>query len=226
MIIAIDGPSGTGKSTIAKMLAAKLEFLYFDTGAMYRSFAYFLTKLHISFDDEVKVDKALEDFDFDIQKSQGEYIFLLGEEDVSQIIRQEKISKLASDIAKSANVRKKLLPIQRAFAHRADLVCEGRDIGTVVFPEAEVKIFLTASLEIRAQRRYCQLKEKFPEQTGILKLEKIYEEINARDHQDISRQAAPLKQANDALLIDTSQLAISEVVDAIITQYKKKKGHK
>lgn len=222
MIIAIDGPSGTGKSTIARMLAEKLGFIYFDTGAMYRSFAYFLTKLHIPFDDEKKVEMALEKFDFDIQKVQDQYVFYLGDEDVSQIIRQEKISKLASDIAKSPNVRKKLLPIQRAFAHRSDLVCEGRDIGSVVFPKAELKIFLTASLEIRAERRCNQLKAQFPEQRSSLDLEKICEEIRARDHQDISRQAAPLKQAEDAILIDTSNLSISEVVEMIIQQFKKR----
>lgn len=217
MIIAIDGPSGTGKSTIAKKLAEKLNYLYFDTGAMYRSFAYLLSIKHISFEDDDKIEEALDDFDFDIQKDQSGYVFLLNSEDVSVTIRQEKISKLASEIAKKPFVRKKLLPVQKSFARKGDIVCEGRDIGSVVFPDAEMKIFLTATPEIRAERRLNQLKEKFPEKASAYSFEKIFEEINARDHQDITRKVAPLKKVDDAYLLDTSDLTINEIVEEIIS---------
>lgn len=224
MIIAIDGPSGTGKSTIAKAVAEKLDFLYFDTGAMYRSFAYLLTKKHISFENDEKILQALEEFDFDIQKEQNEYVFLLDSEDVSSIIRQEKISKLASEIAKKHYVREKLLPVQKSFARKGNIVCEGRDIGSVVFPEAEVKIFLTASPEIRANRRLLQLKEKFPEKASSFNLSEVLAEITARDHQDTTRKAAPLKRVKDAMLIDTSNLSVDEIIEEII-EYTNTKDH-
>ncbi|MCH9630540.1 MAG: Cytidylate kinase [Chlamydiia bacterium] len=222
MIIAIDGPSGTGKSTIAKKVASKLNYLYFDTGAMYRSFAYLLSKKHISFEDDDKIKEALSDFDFDIQKDQSGYVFLLDSEDVSATIRQEKISKLASEIAKKPYVRKWLLPVQKSFARKGNIVCEGRDMGSVVFPEAEVKIFLTATPEIRAERRLKQLIEKFPEKASAYSFEKVLEEINARDHQDTTRKVAPLKKVDDAYLLDTSNLTIDEIVDEVIS-YKKTK---
>lgn len=222
MIIAIDGPSGTGKSTIAKKLAEKLDYLYFDTGAMYRSLAYLLTQKGISFDDEEKVLRALDLFDFDIQKTKHGYNFYLNTENVSEIIRQEKISKLASQIAKNKRVREKLLPFQRSFSEKGSIVCEGRDIGSVVFPHAEVKIFLTATPEVRAERRLNQLREKFPDKS--FDFETVLTEINARDHQDTTRETAPLIKAKDALLLDTSNLTIDEIINEIIQHQTQKEA--
>lgn len=214
MIIAIDGPSGTGKSTVAQKTAHVLGFLFFDTGAMYRALAYFMNRHHHSFEDPVAVKKALSVFDFDIECYQGEYKYLLNGEDVSAAIRQETVSVLASTIAKNPLVRTALLPIQRTFARKGNLVMEGRDIGTVVFPDAEVKVFLTAREGIRAQRRLEQLNKKFP---GVIHhYDKILEEIRIRDHNDCSRSACPLKQADDAVFIDTSDLSIDEVVQTIV----------
>lgn len=214
MIIAIDGPSGTGKSTVAQKTAHVLGFLYFDTGAMYRAFAYFMHKNHFAFENPLAVQEALKLFDFDLIKRQGEYVYLVGEEDVSSIIRQETISNLASQIAKNPIVRKELLPIQRAFAKKGNFVMEGRDIGTEVFPEAEVKVFLTAKKEIRAQRRLDQLKRKFP--LVEHHYHQILEEIEQRDTNDSNRATCPLRQAPDALLIDTSNLSVDEVVQKIV----------
>lgn len=219
MIIAIDGPSGTGKSTVAQRTAQALGFLFFDTGAMYRAFAYFMHKNHASLDDPLEIQQALTAFDFDIQWRQGEYVYLLEGEDVSGAIRQETISALASKIAKNPLVRAGLLPIQRVFSKKGNFVMEGRDIGTEIFPNAEVKVFLTAKENIRAQRRLDQLNKKFPAISHHY--EQILEEIQARDENDTNRAACPLRQAHDAILIDTSDLSIDEVVQMIVNLTKK-----
>lgn len=220
VIVAIDGPSGTGKSTVAQKVADSMCFLYFDTGAMYRALAYFLNQRHVSFDDIHAVREALKSFDFDIEKNQEGYIYLLNGEDVSQVIRQDKISQLASSIAKNPVVRSELLPIQRAFAKKGSFVMEGRDIGTVVFPDAKVKIFLTAKEEIRAQRRLDQLNQKFP---GISRsYEQVLQELRARDIADQTRETSPLRQAADAVLLDTSSMSIDEVVNNIVKLIKEK----
>lgn len=214
MIIAIDGPSGTGKSTIAQKVAKDLGFLYLDTGAIYRAFAYFLIKNHVSFEEMDSVENALKLFDLDIDKQQEGYRYILDGEDISEAIRQEKISEAASKIGKNSIVRQELLPIQRAFGKKGDLVVEGRDIGTVVFPHAELKIFLTAPEEIRAKRRLDQLNEKFPSITH--QYEKILEEIKNRDANDRNRDIAPLKSAKESILIDTAHLTIDQVVNEIV----------
>jgi cytidylate kinase len=214
MIIAIDGPSGTGKSTVAQAVAKALKFLYLDTGAIYRAFAYFLVKNQASFEDNDTVENALKLFDLDIEHEQDQYKYLLDGEDISDVIRQEKISELASKIGKNPLVRQELLMTQRSFAKKGNLVAEGRDIGTVVFPQSEVKIFLTAQDEIRAQRRLDQLNRKFPSSTHSY--ETILEDIRNRDENDKGREVAPLKQAKDAILIDTSHITVDGVIDQIL----------
>ena len=220
MIIAIDGPSGTGKSTIARRVADSLGYLYFDTGALYRLLALHLLQHHISLDEESKLYQALESFTFDVKIADHDYHYFLNENEVTEAIRQPKISEFASMISKVPKVREVLLPIQRSFAKRHSIVVEGRDIGTIVFPNAEVKIFLTATPEVRAERRYHQLKQKFPYQT--FSYENILLEQKQRDHQDATRSIAPLKQADDAAFLDTTDLTIEEVVDKIISLAKTK----
>lgn len=214
MIIAIDGPSGTGKSTVAQGVARVLNFLYLDTGAIYRAFAYFLVKNQVSFEEIESVKNALKLFDLDIDTKQEQYKYILDGDDISEVIRQEKISELASKIGKNPMVRQELLPIQRAFGKKGNLVAEGRDIGTVVFPNAELKIFLTALEEIRAQRRLDQLNRKFSSNTHDY--EQVLEEMKSRDANDRSREIAPLKQAKDAILIDTSHLTIEQSINQIV----------
>lgn len=218
MIIAIDGPSGTGKSTVARLVAKQLGYLYFDSGALYRMLALHLSNLHLDLEDRSKLLQALDSFDFDIKKSSEEYLYYLSGQNVTEAIRQPSISERASLISKNALIREKLLPLQRSFAKKHALVMEGRDIGTVVFPNAEIKVFLTASAEQRAKRRYLQLQEKFPHQS--FDFEKILQEQHARDQQDQTRELAPLKQAPDANYIDTTHLEIAQVVEQIITLVK------
>lgn len=223
MIIAIDGPSGTGKSTVARLVAERLGFLYLDSGALYRLLALHLSIQHISLEDNLHLVQALAAFDFDIKNANNEYSYFLANTNVTEAIRQPKISEFASQVSKNSFVREKLLPVQRSFAKKRSIVMEGRDIGTVVFPKAEVKVFLTASAEVRAKRRYEELKKKFPHQTFDYK--KILEEQLQRDHQDQTRSLAPLKQASDAVFIDTTDLTIDRVVEQIIglsEQYEKK----
>ena len=213
MIIAIDGPSGTGKSTVAQGLARQLNFLYFDTGAMYRCFTYFLLQNHINFEDHDAIVKSLKEFDFDIKIEDGEYRYFLNEQDVSLAIRQEKVSEMASKIAKNPFVRQELLPIQRVFGHKSNIVMEGRDIGTVIFPNADLKIFLNADLKVRTQRRVDQLKQKFGTSSDPAQ---VLKEMEKRDAQDSNRSIAPLKQAEDAIVIDTTHLNADQVIATIV----------
>ena len=212
MNIAIDGPAGAGKSTIAKKVAAKLNFVYVDTGAMYRSIALYVIRNGADPDSEVDMANALDKIDVSIAYEDGtQHIFLNGE-DVSTAIRQEEVGNMASKVATKAAVRAKLLDLQRNLAASQDVIMDGRDIGTFVLPQAEVKIYLTASVGERADRRYKELIEKG--QTPDL--EQIKKDIEARDYQDMHRDIAPLKQAEDAILIDSSDMTIDEVVGEII----------
>ena len=212
MNIAIDGPAGAGKSTIAKKVAAKLNFVYVDTGAMYRSIALYVIRNGVDPDGEADMANALDKIDVSIAYEDGtQHIFLNGE-DVSTAIRQEEVGNMASKVATKAAVRAKLLDLQRNLAASQDVIMDGRDIGTFVLPQAEVKIYLTASVEERADRRYKELIEKG--QTPDL--EQIKKDIEARDYQDMHRDIAPLKQAEDAILIDSSDMTIDEVVGEII----------
>ncbi len=207
--IAIDGPAGAGKSTIAKMIADKLDLLYLDTGAMYRACAYYL-KQNNALDDEKKMDELLEQMELNFDES-GKQIFLNGE-NVSAVIRTPEISELTSKVSSNAKVRKILVHKQQQIAGSRGVIMDGRDIGTVVLPEAQVKIFLTASLESRAQRRLLDLAQK-----GIKSdLATVMEDLAKRDKQDSTREHSPLKQADDAVVIDTSEMSIDDVIKNIL----------
>ena len=217
MIITIDGPAGTGKTTVAKRLADRLGFLYFDTGAMYRALTCLWLKNPLSLDDGEALKNLIHSFEFVI-KQEGEIKkYFVNKIEVTEEIRSPEITKKVSMIASHPLVRKSLVFIQREFGEKGDAVFEGRDMGTVVFPRAELKIFLTANAEIRAHRRYLELKEKFP----LLTEEKILFENNERDHLDITREVSPLKKAEDAYEIDTSLTSIDQVVDIILSYLPK-----
>ena len=220
MIVAIDGPSGTGKSTVAKGVAKRLGFIFFDTGAMYRSIAWKILQEKIPMTDEEAIRKVVNQFQFDIQTdSEGEKRYFVNGEDVTGKIRTPEISLLASQVSSLSFVRKALVKIQRRFGRRANAVFEGRDMGTVVFPDAEVKIFLTANPEVRAERRYRELLLKFPDLADSLSPGQILHEIEQRDHSDATRAVSPLRQAKDAVLIDTSNLSADEVIDQIVKMH-------
>jgi len=221
MIITIDGPAGTGKSSVAKQLARALHFIYFDTGAMYRSFSWFLQKKNISPSDEQAIEQALKDFSFDIQEKNSEKVYLVNGQDVSEAIRSSAVTSIVSTVAAYSFVRKEMVKIQRQFAIAKNAVFEGRDMGTVVFPNADLKVFLTADAEIRAERRYKELLERFPNKEKEISLNQILEEIQYRDHHDSTRKISPLKKAQDAHEIDTSKLNIKDVVDKILDFTKK-----
>lgn len=215
--IAIDGPAGAGKSTIAKIAAQKLGFIYVDTGAMYRAMALYFIRNKISGCDEAAVSKACPKIDISIEYQDGEQVVILNGENVNAFIRTEQVSMMTSDISKYAAVRSKLLDIQRNLAKTKDVIMDGRDIGTCVLPDAQTKIYLTASTSERARRRYKEQTER-----GIVcDIKHIEQDIVSRDEQDMNREIAPLRQAEDAVLIDSSDLTISEAVDAVINIYKK-----
>lgn len=207
MIIAIDGPSGAGKSTVAKLLSKRLNYEYIDTGAMYRAFAYkfYINNIEIN-DDNIK--KFLDSTIIDYNQND---VYLDGE-NVEPYIRNEKISKIASDISKIQDVREKMVSLQRDIASTKNIVMDGRDITTVVFPNADFKFYVTADAEIRAKRRYNELIKK----GNKVIYEDILEDINKRDHNDMTRQISPLKIADDAMVIDTSNLDIDDVVEKMI----------
>lgn len=214
MIIAIDGPAGTGKSTIAKLVAHALKFNHFDTGAMYRAFTWWLSKNKIDLQDEPAIKEALKTFAFDIKTSSSQKTYWVGSTDVSSDIRSTTITDEVSRVAAISYVREALVQIQKQFAKKNNAVFEGRDMGSVVFPQAELKIYLTASSKVRAQRRLEQNREKDPDSKESF--ECILKEINARDMADSTRKNSPLVQAKDAHLIDTSELSIEEVVSQVI----------
>ncbi len=215
--IAIDGPAGAGKSTIAKIAAKKLGFIYVDTGAMYRAMALYFIRNKINGKDEAAISGACGKIDISIEYQNGEQVVLLNGENVNAFIRTEQVSMMTSDISKYAVVRSKLLDIQRNLADTKDVIMDGRDIGTCVLPNADTKIYLTASTSERARRRYKEQTKR-----GIsCDIEQIKRDIAARDEQDMNREIAPLKQAEDAVLVDSSNLTIDEAVDAVINIYKK-----
>lgn len=209
MIIVIDGPSGSGKSTLAKMLSKEFNIPYFDTGAMYRSFCWFLLHQHISIDDEEAIKELLLKMKFEIKIKNGEQRYYVNSEDVTDKIRDEIVSKHVSKVSAYLFVRNHLVKIQREFGKDHRGIFEGRDMGTVVFPQAEIKFFLYADPNIRALRRFEQLTKNFP----LKKFEKgkVLEELIKRDEFDSNRKHSPLKQAQDALLIDVSYLSLEEV---------------
>ena len=217
--IAIDGPAGAGKSTIARRLAKELGYHYVDTGAIYRTVAYFMDLLGVSPKDVDGVERYIDELTVEIQYNEkGEQRMIMNGMDVSDDIRTQDISQKASLVSAHAVVRDVMLDMQRNVAKKNNVIMDGRDIGTVVLPRANVKIFLTASVEVRAKRRYDELVAKDTKAD----LNKIQEEIRQRDHQDITRPIAPLKQARDAILVDTSNMTINEVVTALLRIIKEK----
>jgi cytidylate kinase len=221
MIVAIDGKVATGKSSVAKGVAHKLGLIYFDTGAMYRCFTWAILKHGIQPDDLASIKNYLKDFNFEIRVKDGEKRYFVEGEDVSEQIRQEKVTSLVSPIASIPFIREKLVEIQRSWAKDVNAIFEGRDIGTVVFPNADFKIFLTASSEIRAQRRLKEWEKKFPEEAAKTSFEKMLQEINQRDFSDSTRKNSPLKMAKDAIEIDTSNMTLEEVIDKVVSIVKK-----
>ena len=210
--IAIDGPAGAGKSTIAKSLAKELGYYYVDTGAIYRTVAYFLDLLGISPKDTDGVERYIDELTVEIAyDEEGVQHMLMNGMDVTADIRTQDISQKASLVSAQPTVRAMLLDMQRDVARKHNVIMDGRDIGTVVLPRATVKIFLTASAEVRAQRRTAELIAKGQKADFA----KVLQEIKQRDHQDSTRAIAPLKQAKDAVLVDTSDLDISGVIAAI-----------
>ena len=215
--IAIDGPAGAGKSTIAKMAAKKLDFIYVDTGAMYRAMALYFLRREIDAKDEKKIAEACEHINVTIAYQEGEQQVLLNCENVNAFIRKEEVSMMTSNTSKYPSVREKLLYLPRELAAANTVIMDGRDIGTCVLPDAELKIYLTASASERAKRRYLEQKERGVESD----LAQIERDIIARDEQDMNREIAPLKQAEDAIYLDTSDMTIEEVVTKIVSLVQK-----
>ena len=218
MIITIDGPSGTGKTTIAKAVAKRLDFDYFDTGSTYRAITLFFITHSVDPDDLPSVEKYLKEFSIVCKHHGNERHYYVGDEDVTTAIRSQEITKRVSKIAALRPVREVVWKMQRDSAKNTDAVFEGRDMGSVVFPQAELKIFLTAHPEIRAERRLKELEGK--EEFRGVDHGQILEDIMRRDQHDSTRELAPLKQAEDAHLVDTSNLTIDEVVEEILKLVK------
>lgn len=211
--IAIDGPAGAGKSTIARKIAKKLGYIYVDTGAMYRAMALYLIRERIDPSETEKIDAKCEEADITIGYENGEQIVYLNGENVNSLIRTEEVGNMASASSPNPNVRKKMVELQQKLAASQDVVMDGRDIGTCVLPDAQVKVYLTADSRVRAKRRYEELAAK-----GVsCELDTIEQDIIERDHQDMTREISPLKQAEDATLIDSSYMTIDEAVDAVIS---------
>ena len=210
--VAIDGPAGAGKSTIAKLVAKEKGYIYVDTGAMYRGLAIHFLNKGIEPGETDKVIEACKDAEVTIAYEDGvQHVYLNGN-DISSRLRNEEVGNRASVTSASPEVRKKLLELQQNLAKTQDVIMDGRDIGTCVLPGADVKIYLTASVETRAKRRYDELKGKGED----CNLEEIAHDIEERDHRDMTREIAPLKQAEDAVLVDSSHMTIEEVVKAIV----------
>ncbi len=210
--IAIDGPAGAGKSTIAKKIAKKKGYIYVDTGAMYRAMALYLLREKIQPSETDKIEKKCDDADITIGYENGEQVVYLNGENVNGLIRTEEVGNMASASSPNPKVRKKLVELQQKLAADRNVVMDGRDIGTCVLPHAQVKVYLTADSRVRAERRYKELLEKGTE----CDLDKIEKDIIERDHQDMTRKISPLQQAKDAVLIDSSDMTIDEVADKII----------
>ena len=210
--VAIDGPAGAGKSTIAKAVAAKKGYVYVDTGAMYRAMALYFLRSNISKDDEAKISASVDDIKVSIKYEDGAQHVILNDEDVTGLIRTEEVGNMASATSVYSAVRTKLVALQQELAKTTDVIMDGRDIGTVVLPNADVKIFLTASVECRAKRRFDELKAKGENPD----FDQIAKDIEERDYRDSHREISPLKQAEDATLVDSSDMTIDEVVTAII----------
>ncbi|MEY8394269.1 (d)CMP kinase [Lachnospiraceae bacterium 45-P1] len=218
--VAIDGPAGAGKSTVAKAVAAERNYIYVDTGAMYRAMALYFLREGTDKSDEAAVSRACKNVEVTISYKDGAQQVLLNGENVSGLIRTEEVGNMASATSGYLSVREKLVELQKNLAKRADVVMDGRDIGTCVLPDADVKVYLTASSLVRAKRRYKELVEK-----GVdCDLSEIEKDIIDRDYRDIHREHSPLKQAEDAVYLDSSEMTLKEVVDSILNMIDKKCG--
>lgn len=218
--IAIDGPAGAGKSTIAKALAKCRNMVYVDTGAMYRAIGLYCSRKGISGDDEATIVGELNNINVSLAYENGEQVVYLNGENVNGFIRTPEAGNMASAVSVYSKVRAKMVELQQALAETTSVVMDGRDIGTVVLPKAEVKIYLTASSAVRAKRRYDELVAKGME-CDLVQLQK---EIEERDYRDMNREVSPLRQAEDAVLLDTSDLSIEEVVEKMQQIIAKKIG--
>ena len=218
--IAIDGPAGAGKSTIAKALAKKMNLIYVDTGAMYRAMALYLLRKKINPNDVQAVSTKCEEADITIRYDDGVQVVYLNGENVNAFLRTEEVGNMASMTSPQPAIRKKLVELQQKLASTSDCVMDGRDIGTCVLPDADVKIYMTASSYVRAKRRFDELTAKGEK----CDLEKIKADIEERDYRDMNRETSPLKQAEDAILLDTSEMTIEEVVAAMIRICDEKKA--
>lgn len=218
--VAIDGPAGSGKSTISKIIAQKLGFVHLDTGALYRAIAYFIDKNNADFNNENEVKKCLKSANLKVEKSDAEQKILLSGKVLSSELRSLNITKISSKIASYRCVRDYLLNFQRDFAEKQNVVMDGRDIGTVVLPNASVKIFITASPEVRARRRLEQMLKsgENPDYNEIL------DAIKKRDYEDAHRKIAPLKKADDATLLDNSNMNLNQTVESVLSIIKERIG--
>jgi len=220
--IAIDGPAGAGKSTIARKVAKQKGFIYVDTGAMYRAMAYYLLSKKVSPKDAQAIEENCQNADITICYEEGEQVVLLNGENVNGVIRSEAVGNMASASSPNPKVRERLTLLQKELAKTNNVVMDGRDIGTCVLPDADVKIYLTASSKVRAKRRFDELSAK-----GIsCDIEQIEADIIKRDEQDMTRKVAPLKQAEDAVLLDSSHMTVDEVAGAILDLCEKREKGK
>ena len=220
--IAIDGPAGAGKSTVAQKVAKELSFVYVDTGAMYRAMALYLLRTGVNREKPDEIGEACQNAEISIEYQNGEQIVLLDGENVNAHLRTEEVSAMASVSSAVPRVREKLLDLQRKLARTMSVVMDGRDIGTTILPDADVKIYLTASSLTRARRRYLEYQEK-GEACDLAEIQKTIEE---RDQRDMTREISPLCQAEDAVLVDSSELTIDETVEKILSVYHSKVSEK
>ena len=214
--IAIDGPAGAGKSTIARRVAKELSFIYVDTGAMYRAMALYLLHKNVDRTNTEHIGEVCQNAEISIEYQNGEQIVLLNGENVNAYLRTEEVGNMASVSSAVPRVREKLLSLQRKLAKDMSVVMDGRDIGTTILPDADVKIYLTASSLTRAKRRYLELQEK----GTVCDLDNIQKDIEERDQRDMNREISPLRQAEDAVLVDSSDLTIEQVVDRILEIFR------
>ncbi|MGN0432743.1 MAG: (d)CMP kinase [Lachnospiraceae bacterium] len=218
--VAIDGPAGAGKSTIAKKVAKQMGLVYVDTGAMYRAMALFMIRSGITAQNLQGINTHCEEAEITIRYENGEQVVYLNGENVNAWLRTEEVGNMASVSSTQPNVRKKLVSLQKQLAKTTDVIMDGRDIGTCVLPDADVKIYLTADSAVRAKRRYEELAAKGEK----CNLEEIEKDIIDRDYRDMTRDESPLRQAEDAILVDSSDMTIDEVTDYIIKICEKKRG--
>lgn len=218
--IAIDGPAGAGKSSIAKALSKRLGYIYIDTGAMYRAVALFFLENDVKEGTDSRIESLLEKLEISIKYEDGAQKVILNGEDVTGKLRLEEIGKLASKFSAIGSVREKLVALQRKLAQKENVVMDGRDIGTVVLPNADLKIYLSASSKVRAKRRYLELLEKGHTDLDINEIE---DEIIKRDEADMNREISPLKQADDAYYLDSSDMTLEEVVSKILSMVKEER---